>query len=288
MGSAFETYLENQLAEAEESNLLRRLSDRSSFTGTEFASNDYLGLSSHPALIEAACRATKDFGAGAGASRLITGNLTPHQELERKLAEFKRTEAALSFGCGYATAVGTIFALADRKSVVILDKLCHASIVDGARLSGAEIRVFPHNNTGKLAEHLKWAQKTRPDSRVLIVTESIFSMDGDHAPLKEIVELKNRHAATLMVDEAHAIGVIGDQGRGLANTLGLGAEVEVQMGTLSKAIGAAGGYICGSRKLIDFLTNHARSFIYSTAPVPGQAAAASAALDILTTPEGAE
>ncbi|MEO8206117.1 MAG: 8-amino-7-oxononanoate synthase [Chthoniobacterales bacterium] len=286
MQEAFESFLENQLEELREANLLRTLPDKTGFTGIEFSSNDYLGLSTHPTLIEAACRATQDFGSGSGASRLITGSLAPHRALETRLAEFKNCDAALSFSTGYATAVGTLFALADRKSVIILDKLCHASIVDGARLSGAELRVFPHNDTEKLASHLDWAQRTHPDARVIIVTESIFSMDGDSAPLQKIVELKNQYGAVLMVDEAHAIGVLGNHGRGLIDALNLGAQVEIQMGTLGKALGAGGGYICGSQNLIDFLTNRARSFIYSTAPPPAQAAAGVAALDLLATQEG--
>jgi len=270
-----------------------------------FASNDYLGLANHPMLKEAACVAVEKHGAGSGASRLISGSLVPHQELETAIGEFKRTEAALCFSTGYAAALGAITALAKRHDVIILDKLVHACIVDAARLSGANIRVFRHNDLADLEAKLKWADRrdefcealitsgtrvTRPSEkrRTLIITESVFSMDGDHAPLKEIVELKCRHGAWLMLDEAHATGVFGEHGRGLANQLGVADGIEVQMGTLGKALGASGGYICGSQTLIDYLVNRARSFIFSTAPVPAAAAAALAGVRLIQSVEGDE
>ena len=203
-----------------------------------------------------------------------------------KLAAFKRTEAALSFSSGYAAALGTLAALAGPEDVIILDKLAHASLIDGARLSRATVRVFPHHHLGKLESHLRWARETAPQARVIVVTESVFSMDGDQAPLAEIVEMKERYGAMLLLDEAHAIGVIGDQGRGLAEQCGVAAKVELQLGTLSKALGSAGGYVCASRMLVELLINRARSFIYSTAPLPAAAAAASAALDLLESPAG--
>jgi len=169
---------------------------------------------------------------------------------------------------------------------VILDKLCHASLIDGARLSGATLRVFPHNHLGKLESHLDWARREHPDARRIVVTESIFSMDGDRASLGELIELKKRFRALLLLDEAHAIGVLGPNGRGLAAELGLEKEVDVQMGTLSKALGVSGGYICGSRNLIDWLINRARSFIFSTAPPPALAAAALAAIEFLASDQG--
>ena len=169
---------------------------------------------------------------------------------------------------------------------MILDKLCHASLIDGARLSGATLRVFPHNHLGKLESHLEWARREHPDARVVVVTESIFSMDGDRAPLRELVELKKRFEAMLLLDEAHAVGVVGPHGRGLAAELGLESEIDVQMGTLSKSLGVSGGYICGSRNLIDWLINRARSFIFSTAPPPALAAAATAAIRFLNSEEG--
>ncbi len=251
-----------------------------------FSSNDYLGFAGEPALAEAAKRAIDEFGVGAGASRLVCGTLAPHAALERRLAEFKNTEAALAFSSGYATAVGTLGALAGKNDVVILDKLCHASLVDGARLSGASLRVFPHNHLGKLESHLAWARKNEPAARVIVATESVFSMDGDRAPLREIAGLKERYGALLLLDEAHAVGVIGRHGQGLAQEEGV--EVDIQMGTLSKALGAGGGYICGKRNLIDLLINRARSFIYSTAPPPAVAAAAHAAVDLLASDAGEE
>src|SRR5207302_615415 len=174
-----------------------------------FSSNDYLGLANDPQLGEAATKAIAEFGIGAGASRLISGTQSPHVRLETALAKWKETEAALCFSSGYAAALGTIPALVDKNDVALLDKLCHASLIDGAKLSGATLRVFPHNHLGKLESHLDWAQREHPQARVLIVTESVFSMDGDRAPLRELVELKDRFGALLFLDEAHAIGVIG-------------------------------------------------------------------------------
>jgi 8-amino-7-oxononanoate synthase len=251
-----------------------------------FSSNDYLGLANDLRLHEAAASAIDEFGVGAGASRLISGTQSPHLRLERALAKWKGTEAALCFSSGYAAALGTIPALVTKNDVILLDKLCHASLIDGARLSGAVLRIFPHNQLRKLESLLEWARRKHPGKRVLIITESVFSMDGDRAPLRELVELKKRFRALLMLDEAHAIGVIGPNGRGLAAAENVSEEVEVQMGTLSKALGTSGGYICGSRTLIEWLINRARSFIYSTAPPPAIAAAGLAAVDFLASPEG--
>jgi len=253
-----------------------------------FSSNDYLGLANDPRLREAATAAIDEFGVGAGASRLISGTQSPHVSLERALAQWKETEAALCFSSGYAAALGTIPALVTKNDVVLLDKLCHASLIDAAKLSGAILRVFPHNHVGKLESHLEWARREHAGKRVLIVTESVFSMDGDRAPLRDIIELKKRFAALLMLDEAHAVGVVGPNGRGLAAAENLTEDVDVQMGTLSKALGTSGGYICGSRDLIEWLINRARSFIYSTAPPPAIAAAALAAVDFLSSSQGEE
>jgi 8-amino-7-oxononanoate synthase len=253
-----------------------------------FSSNDYLGLANDPRLREAAMAAIDEFGVGAGASRLISGTQSPHVRLERALAKWKGTEAALCFSSGYAAALGTIPALVTKNDVVLLDKLCHASLIDGAKLSGAILRVFPHNNLRKLESLLEWARREHPGKRVLIVTESVFSMDGDRAPLRELVELKKHFGALLMLDEAHAVGVIGPNGRGLAAQENLNEDIHVQMGTLSKALGTSGGYICGSRDLIEWLINRARSFIYSTAPPPAIAAAALAAVNFLSSSEGEE
>jgi 8-amino-7-oxononanoate synthase len=251
-----------------------------------FSSNDYLGLANDQRLRDAATAAIAEFGVGAGSSRLISGTQSPHLKLENAIAKWKKTQAALCFSSGYAAAVGTLPALAGKSDVVLLDKLCHASLIDGAKLSGAILRVFPHNHLGKLESHLEWAKREHPNSRVVIVTESVFSMDGDRVPLRELIELKKRFGALLLLDEAHAIGVIGPNGRGLAAEEGLNGDVDVQMGTLSKALGGSGGYICGSRNLIEWLINRARSFIYSTASPPPIAAAARAAVEFLESSEG--
>ncbi len=251
-----------------------------------FSSNDYLGLANDSRLRKAAIEAVNEFGVGAGASRLISGTQSPHVRLERALAKWKGTEASLCFSSGYAAALGVIGALVSKNDVVLLDKLCHASLIDGAKLSGTILRVFPHSNLRKLESHLEWAGRVHPGRRVLMITESVFSMDGDRAPLRDLIELKKRFGALLMLDEAHAVGVIGANGRGLAAEENASEDVDVQMGTLSKALGASGGYICGLRNLIEWLINRARSFIYSTAPPPAVAAAALVAVDFLSSSEG--
>lgn len=248
-----------------------------------FSSNDYLGLSSHPILVQAAAGALEKYGAGSAASRLVCGSLDIYHQLESALATAKKTEAALTFANGYATALGVIPAIVGKGDTVILDKLAHASLIDGARLSGATLRVFPHNDLNKLERLLTTAQ-----GRVLIVTESVFSMDGDLASLTEIVALKEQHNALLLLDEAHAIGVLGSNGQGLTEELGLQNQVDFQMGTLGKALGSAGGYLAASQDWIDLFINKARSFIYSTAPPPSQAAASLAALNLLSTDEGSQ
>jgi 8-amino-7-oxononanoate synthase len=262
-----------------------------------FSSNDYLGLANDPVLKEAAAQAVQRYGAGAGASRLISGSLAPHHQLDEAIADFKGTAAALSFATGYAAAMGTICALVGKGDLIILDRLVHASIVDAARLCDAKIRVFAHNDLNDLESILQWADRRASastdavraaSSRVLIVTESLFSMDGDRAPLREIADLKDKHGAWLMVDEAHATGLLGTHRRGLAEAVGVGDRIEVQMGTLGKALGASGGYLCGSRVLVDYLINRARSFIFSTAPVPAAAAAATAGLQFVRSAAGAD
>jgi 8-amino-7-oxononanoate synthase len=259
-------------------------------TFINFSSNDYLGLANHPALKDAAIKALERFGAGSGASRLICGSLAPHHELEEALAAFKGVEAALAFSSGYTAALGTIAALLGKDDVVVVDKLVHACIVDAVKLCGAKLRIFAHNDLNQLEEILKWSrQRPRtPEAKphTLIVTESVFSMDGDRAPLPEIVALKETHGAWLMVDEAHATGLYGPNRRGVAEALGVSDQIEIQMGTLGKALGASGGYICGSRTLIDYLTNRARSFIFSTAPVPAAVAAARAGIQLTRSGEG--
>lgn len=243
-----------------------------------FSSNDYLGLANEGEIKEAAVKAVERYGAGSGASRLVCGSLAPHHELEESLASFKGTEAALSFSSGYATAIGTIGALLGHEDIIVLDRLVHACIVDAARLCRAKLRVYAHNDLNDLEAILRWASEKHPKARVLIVTDSVFSMDGEAAPLREIAALKERYRAWLMVDEAHATGLYGPNRRGLAEELGVSDLIEIQMGTLGKALGASGGFIAGSRTLADFLVNRARSFIFSTAPVPAAAAAATAAV----------
>ena len=252
-----------------------------------FSSNDYLGLAhGRHSLLE------KDppAGSGSGASRLLCGTHPAHVELERALAEFKQTEAALTFSTGYACAVGTLQALLQKGDVIILDKLSHASLIDGARLSGATLRVFPHNDLEKLDHHLAWAKKKvagrADDARIVIVTESIFSMDGNRAPLREIVELKEKHGALLLVDEAHAFGIVGPQGRGLAAELGIADLIDLHIGTLSKAAGLSGGFLAGPRDYIDLCIQGARSFIYSTAPPPALADAARRSIDLIAGEQG--
>ncbi len=304
--NSFDEELNRRLAALHQNNLQRELRRVDSPPGTRiridgrtllnFSSNDYLGLAGDPSLKEAAIRAVEKYGAGSGASRLICGSLAPHHELEEALANFKGAEAALSFSTGYATAIGTICALLGKNDIIVLDKLVHACIVDAARLSGAKIRVFAHNDLDGLEKILRWSSTFRLSGstlkrelqppRILIVTESIFSMDGDAAPLREIVALKEKYGAWLMVDEAHATGLYGKHRRGMAEESGVGGQIEVQMGTLGKAVGASGGYICGSRPLIDYLVNRARSFIFSTAPVPAAAAAATAGVRVIQSSEG--
>ena len=291
-------FFEEQLEALRAHSLHRHLREICSAQGAEietggrrlvnFSSNNYLGLANDPRLREAAITGISEFGVGGGASRLISGTQSPHLRLERALAKWKGTEAALCFSSGYAAALGTIPALVTKGDVILLDKLCHASLIDGAKLSGAILRVFPHNHLGKVESHLQWSRREHAGKRILIVTESVFSMYGDRAPLRELIELKKRFGALLLLDEAHAVGVIGPNGRGLAVAENVSEDVDVQMGTLSKALGTSGGYICSSRNLIDWLINRARSFIYSTAPPPAIVAAARAAVDFLASPEGEE
>ncbi|MCU0770567.1 MAG: 8-amino-7-oxononanoate synthase [Verrucomicrobia bacterium] len=309
---SFDAELRTELAALQKAGLLRELRRVDTPQGSHvtiggrpllnFSSNDYLGLANHPALKEAAVRASTDFGAGAGASRLICGSLAPFHELEEVLAAWKGTEAALTFSTGYAAALGTLTALVGKDDILILDKLVHACVVDGARLCGAKLRIFRHNDLEDLEAKLRWAaaQSRHPStrrtpaagdrqraSRTLVITESVFSMDGDRAPLAEIVALKERYGAWLMVDEAHATGLHGRRRCGLAEALGISEHIEIQMGTLGKALGSSGGYVCGHRALINNLVNRARSFIYSTAPVPAAAAAATAAVRLVQSNHGA-
>jgi 8-amino-7-oxononanoate synthase len=240
-------------------------------------SNDYLGLAEHPRVREAAAEAARTWGAGAGASRLISGNMAPHRRLEQRLAAFTGYEAALLFGSGYLANAGTIAALAGRGEVVFSDELNHASIIDGCRLSQAETFVYRHADL----EHLAWGLEQAGPRAALVVTDGLFSMDGDLAPLPGLLELARRHGCRLMVDEAHATGAIGPGGRGSVAAAGLSGEVDVVVGTLGKALGSYGAYVCAGAATVDYLVNSARPFIFSTAPPPPSMGAAEAALGVL-------
>jgi len=254
----------------------------SRFDGREvinLASNNYLGLADHPKLVEAAVAATKKYGAGSGAVRTIAGTMSIHLELEQRIAQFKHTEACVVFQSGFAANAGTVAAILTSEDHIISDALNHASIIDGCRLSKAKIHVFPHKDTaaaGKILEELDGAA-----GRKLLITDGVFSMDGDIAPLAPLVEIAERHGAIMMIDDAHSSGVLGRNGRGTVDHFGLHGRVDVQVGTLSKAIGVLGGYVCGSRDLIEFLYHRARPFLFSTSHPPGVAAACLAAFDIL-------
>ena len=240
-------------------------------------SNNYLGLADHPRVRGAAAEAAERSGAGAGASRLISGSMPLHAELERRLATFKGSQAALLFGSGYLANTGTVAALAGRGGVVFSDELNHASIIDGCRLAAAETFVYRHGDI----DHLEWGLRSAGDRARLIVTDGVFSMDGDVAPLVDLAELARRHRCLLAVDEAHGTGARGPGGRGAVAAAGLSGEVDVVIGTLGKALGSYGAYVCASAELIDLLVNTARPFIFSTAPPPPSVGAALAALTVL-------
>jgi 8-amino-7-oxononanoate synthase len=248
--------------------------------GTEvllLCSNNYLGLAEHPKVREAAAEASMRWGAGAGSSRLVSGNMSPHRHLEQRLADFKGTGSALLFGSGYLANTGTIAALAGRGEVVFSDELNHASIIDGCRLSRAERFVYRHRDT----DHLAWGLRRARDRAALIVTDGVFSMDGDVAPLTELLGLARRSQCRLLVDEAHATGAVGPGGRGSVADAGLASEVDVVVGTLGKALGSYGAYVCASPQVTELLVNTARSFIFSTGLPPPSVGAASAALELL-------
>jgi glycine C-acetyltransferase len=260
---------------------------RAIFDGKEvvnLSSNNYLGLTNHPKLREAAKRAIDQFGAGAGAVRPIAGTMTLHRQLEEKLARFKGVEAVLVFQSGFAANLGTIQALVGKGDAIYSEELNHGSIIDGCRLSGAEIIKWPHRNVDALRQLCKESrQKYR---RALLVTDAVFSMDGDIAPMRELADVAEEFDLIFMVDDAHASGVLGRSGRGSVDHFGLHGRVDVQMGTLSKALGAMGGYIAGSKTLIEFLIQKARPWLLSTAHPPAVVAAAIAAVEILESSEG--
>jgi glycine C-acetyltransferase/8-amino-7-oxononanoate synthase len=268
--------------------LLRRLRTIDSAPGAEveldgrrillFSSNNYLDLAAHPRVTEAAVNAIRRYGVGAGASRLMSGSLRPHRELEERLAAFKRVEAALVFTTGYQANLGLIPALAEDRDIIYADRLCHASLIDACRLCKASLRVYRHRDHAHLARLLTRGHARRS---ALVVTDGVFSMDGDLAPLPELFKATRQAEATLVVDDAHGTGVMGPEGRGTVEHFGLEGAPIVQMGTLSKALGGLGGFVAGARDLIEYLVNRARPFVYTTALPPAMAAAAIAALEVL-------
>jgi glycine C-acetyltransferase len=254
----------------------------SRFDGKEvvnLASNNYLGLTTHPKLREAALAATRKYGVGSGAVRTISGTMSLHIELEERIAAFKNVEACVVFQSGFAANAGTVSAVLTPEDHIISDELNHASIIDGCRLSKAKIHVFPHKDVAAAAKIL--AELGGAAGRKLLISDGVFSMDGDIAPLPGLVEAAERHGAIMMVDDAHSSGVLGRNGRGTIDHFGLHGRVHIQVGTLSKAIGVLGGYVCGSRDLIEFLYHRARPFLFSTSHPPAVAASCLAAFDVL-------
>jgi glycine C-acetyltransferase len=281
-------FLSDELAALRAQGLYRRLrvlddrqAARTTIDGREvinLSSNNYLGLTTHPRLEEKALAAIEQFGVGTGSVRTIAGTMAIHMELERKLAEFKKTEAAVVFQSGFAANAGTVAAILTKEDFVISDELNHASIIDGARLSRASIKVFPHRDAGAARAILRDLPAT---ARRLLITDGVFSMDGDLGALPELCALAEEYGCIMMVDDAHASGVFGKNGRGTIDHFGLHGRVDVQVGTLSKAFGALGGYVAGSRDLIEFLQHRGRPFLFSTSHPPSVVATCLAALDVL-------
>lgn len=282
-------YLKERLAELEAQGLAihpRTLEGptgaRARFDGRDvinLASNNYLGLANHPRMNAAAARAATELGAGSGAVRSIAGTMSMHHELERRFAEFKHADEALMFQSGFTANAGTVAAILDKEDVIVSDRLNHASIIDGARLSRAEIKVFEHRDAGHADALL--AESARPGRHQLLITDGVFSMDGDIAPLPDLVEVAERRGAIMMIDDAHASGVLGKGGAGTVDHFGLHGRVDVQVGTLSKAIGVLGGFIAGPHELIEWLVNRGRPFLFSTSAPPSVTAACMEALDII-------
>jgi glycine C-acetyltransferase len=282
-------YLKQEVAELESSGsaihpktLEGEQLPRARFEGREvinLASNNYLGLAAHPRLKEAASRAAAELGAGSGAVRTIAGTMTLHRELEKRFAAFKGAEDALMFQSGFTANSGTVAAILTKEDVIVSDQLNHASIIDGARLSRAEIKVFPHKDAGAADQLL--TETKREGRRQLLITDGVFSMDGDIAPLPELCEVAEKHGAIMMIDDAHASGVLGKNGRGTVDHFGVHGRVDIQVGTLSKAIGVLGGFIAGPSHLIEWLVNRGRPFLFSTSAPPAVAAACIEALNIL-------
>ena len=255
---------------------------RARFDGRDvinLASNNYLGLANHPRMNAAAAKAAAELGAGTGAVRTIAGTMTMHRELERRFAEFKHAPDALMFQSGFTANAGTVAAILDKEDVIVSDRLNHASIIDGARLSRAEIKVFEHRDADHADALLE--ETARPGRRQLLITDGVFSMDGDIAPLPDLVEVAERRGAIMMIDDAHASGVLGAGGAGTVDHFGLHGRVDIQVGTLSKAIGVLGGFIAGPTSLIEWLVNRGRPFLFSTSAPPAAVAACIEALDII-------
>ncbi len=243
------------------------------------SSNNYLGLATHPRLVEAALKATEKWGVGSGAVRTIAGTMEIHMELEERIARFKNVEACVVFQSGFTANAGTVAAILNKGDLIISDELNHASIIDGCRLSRAEIRIFPHKDLDGLHKVLE-DTRDHPGKK-LVITDGVFSMEGDIAPLPGIAELAEKHGAIMMLDDAHSSGVLGRNGRGTVDHFGLHGHVDIQVGTLSKAIGVLGGYVCGSKSLIEYLYHKARPFLFSTSHPPAVAASCLAAFDLL-------
>ena len=289
---------QDQLERLDQQGMRRRLKRLDSGAGTTvrydghdlllLCSNNYLGLAEHPALVEAAVAATRTYGVGSGASRLVSGSLASHHRLEERLADFKGTAAALLFNSGYAANTGILQGLFGPDDLIFSDALNHASIIDGCRLSGARVLIYPHADVDALRALMTREQGRRRQGRWLIVTDGVFSMDGDLAPLHELCDLKEDFETLLMVDDAHGTGVLGNSGRGTAELLGCLGRIDLHMGTLGKGLGCAGAYLAAPRRVIDTLVNFSRPFIFSTSLPPAVPAAALAALEIVNSDEGAE
>jgi glycine C-acetyltransferase len=283
------SYLSDQLNQWRQEGTYQRLrilesesAAESRFDGKEvvnLASNNYLGLTTHPRLREAALEAVRKYGVGSGAVRTISGTMSLHMQLEERIAAFKHVEACVVFQSGFAANAGTVAAILTPEDHIVSDELNHASIIDGCRLSKAKIHVFPHKDCAAAAKIL--AELESSPGRKLLISDGVFSMDGDIGPLPGLAEAAERYGAIMMVDDAHSSGVLGRNGRGTIDHFGLHGRVHVQVGTLSKAIGVLGGYVCGSRDLIEFLYHRARPFLFSTSHPPAVAAACIAAFDVL-------
>ena len=289
MAAALDTFLKLELDSLRQKNLFRNLRilegqqlpraviDRTPVVN--LSSNNYLGLTTHPRLVEAAVKATEQFGVGSGAVRPIAGTMEIHMRLEEKIARFKNVEACVVFQSGFTANAGTVSSILGKGDIIISDELNHASIIDGCRLSRAEIKVFPHKNLSELERILGETHDLH--GRKLVITDGVFSMEGDIAPLPAIVELAEQFGAIMMIDDAHSSGVLGRNGRGTVDHCGMHGRVDIQVGTLSKAIGVLGGYVCGSKDLIQYLYHKARPFLFSTSHPPAVAAACLAAFEIL-------